>query len=131
MPTAPIYEKHFTVAQARALLPKLRKKFEQIHSLYAELQELQDDYVKVQMLIRSNGHGPKNTGFEARAVELQTLVQEIIEEGIQIKDIARGLIDFPHIRDDGEEVFLCWELSEDDLRFWHRIEDGYPGREPL
>jgi hypothetical protein len=126
-----MFEKHFTVEEARAWLPELKNKFRRIHSLYAELQELQDDFVKVQMLIRANGHGPKETGFEARALELQTLVQEIIAEGIQLKDISRGLIDFPHFRDDGEEVFLCWELCEDDLNFWHRIEDGYSGREPL
>jgi hypothetical protein len=127
----PMFEKHFTIAEARSLLPELRNKFERIHSLYAELQELQDDYVKVQALIRANGHGPKDTGFESRAIELQTLVQEIIEQGIQIKDISRGLIDFPHLLEDGEEVFLCWELCDDGLNFWHRIEDGYAGREPL
>src|SRR5258706_7088700 len=120
----PMFEKHFTVDEARSWLPELKKKFERIHSLYAELQELQDDYVKVQTIIRANGHGPKNTGFEARAVELQSLVQEIIGQGIQIKDIGRGLIDFPYIRDDGEEVFLCWELCEDCLDYLHRSEVG-------
>jgi hypothetical protein len=53
-----------------------------------------------------------------------------VEAGIEIKDIQRGLVDFPMWRD-GEEVFLCWELAEDDIAFWHRIEDGYPGRQPL
>src|SRR6266700_7695526 len=79
----PMFEKHFTVDEARSWLPDLRQKFQRIHSLYAELQELQDDYVKVQAIIRANGHGPKETGFETRAIELQTLVQEIIEAGIQ------------------------------------------------
>ncbi len=127
----PMFEKHFSVDEARSWLPDLRQKFRRIHSLYAELQELQDDYVKVQAIIRANGHGPKETGFESRAIELQTLVQEILEAGIQVKDISRGLIDFPHLREDGEEVFLCWELSEDGLNYWHRIEDGYSGREPI
>ena len=126
----PLFDKHFTVAEARAWLPKLRRKFKKIQDLYAELQELRDDYERVQELVRSNGHSPKETGFEDRLAELQALVLEINEAGIEVKDVSRGLVDFPHLRDD-EEVFLCWELEEPDIRFWHRIEDGYAGREPL
>jgi hypothetical protein len=50
--------------------------------------------------------------------------------GIQAKDLDRGLVDFPSIRN-GREVFLCWELEEDDIEFWHDIEAGYAGRERL
>jgi hypothetical protein len=50
--------------------------------------------------------------------------------GVQIKDFERGLVDFPHIRD-GREVFLCWELHEGDIEFWHDIDAGYTGRERL
>jgi hypothetical protein len=50
--------------------------------------------------------------------------------GVQIKDFDRGLVDFPHLRD-GREVFLCWELDEDDIAFWHDIDGGYAGRERL
>ena len=126
----PLYEKHFTESEARAWLPKLRRTFKRIHKLYEELKELRDDYERVQTLVRSNGNEPKDSGFEGRLAQLQKMVQEINEAGIEVKDIGRGLVDFPHIRD-GEEVFLCWELQEPDLRFWHRIEDGYAGREPL
>ena len=126
----PLFDKHFTLEEARAWLPELRRVFERVHSLYTELQELQSDYVKVQNVIRANGHGPKDTGFETRLAELQALVKEVTTAGIEIKDVARGLIDFPHMRD-GEEVFLCWELVEDDINFWHGIEDGYPGRQPV
>jgi len=126
----PLFEKHFTLEEARASLPELRRIFERVHSLYTELQDLQSDYLKVQQVIRANGHGPKDTGFQVRLVELQQLVKEITDAGIEIKDVARGLIDFPHMRD-GEEVFLCWELVEDDINFWHSIEDGYPGRQPV
>jgi hypothetical protein len=126
----PLFEKHFTLEEARAWLPDLRRIFERVHSLYTELQDLQSDYLKVQQVIRANGHGPKDTGFEVRLVELQQLVKEVTDAGIEIKDVARGLIDFPHMRD-SEEVFLCWELVEEDINFWHRIEDGYPGRQPV
>jgi hypothetical protein len=50
--------------------------------------------------------------------------------GVQIKDFDRGLVDFPHLRE-GREVFLCWELDEDDIAFWHDIDAGYAGRERL
>ncbi len=124
------FEKHFTLQEARDWLPELRSKFAQIHALYNELQELREEYEKVQQLIRANGHAPKQTGFETRALALKSLVKEIVDAGIEVKDVGRGLVDFPCWRD-GEEVFLCWELGEDDIRFWHRIEDGYAGRAPL
>ena len=127
----PQFDKHFTIEEARGWLPELRRKFAEIHTLYSELGEMQAEFEKVQAIVRMNGHAPKATGFEDRALKLKQLVQEITEAGIEIKDIGRGLIDFPHIREDGEEVFLCWELCEDELNFWHRIEDGFPGRQPL
>lgn len=124
------YQKHFSVEEARRWLPELRRRFERIHALYTELEELRHDFERVLKLIRQNGHAPRPTPFETRLRDLHTMVNEIIREGIEIKDIQRGLVDFPHWRD-GEEVFLCWELAEDDIRFWHRITDGYAGRQPL
>jgi hypothetical protein len=62
--------------------------------------------------------------------ELQRRIQEITEKGIEIKDIERGLIDFPHWRE-GEEVFLCWLYGEADIGFWHTLEEGFAGRTPL
>ena len=50
--------------------------------------------------------------------------------GIVIRDVDRGLIDFPAIRD-GEEVYLCWELGEDSVEYWHDLESGYGGRRQL
>ena len=47
-----------------------------------------------------------------------------------LRDIDRGLVDFPAIVD-GREVYLCWELGEDEVSFWHDLSSGYRGREPL
>jgi len=63
-------------------------------------------------------------------VELKTTLLEFFKREIQVKDLDRGLIDFPAMRE-GREVFLCWERGEDDIGFWHELETGYAGREPL
>ena len=125
-----LYERHFTIGEAREWLPELRRRFERINALYGELQELREDHEKVVALIRSNGHAPKDPGFSGRLLELQSLVRDINDAGIEVKDVSRGLVDFPHMRE-GEEVYLCWEMEDSDLLFWHRIEDGYAGRTPL
>lgn len=61
---------------------------------------------------------------------IRAVLGEFERREIQIKDLDRGLVDFPSLRDD-REVFLCWEKSEDDLEYWHDLEAGYGGREPL
>ena len=124
-----LYEKHFTVEEAREWIPKLREKFTAVHSLYTEIEPLKDDFQKAMVRISQNGGAPPS-GFTEKVGEIQQYLAEIVEAGIEIKDIQRGLVDFPTWRD-GEEVFLCWELGEDDLAFWHRIEDGFAGRQPL
>lgn len=126
----PLYKKHFSIEEARACLPFLRSKFSEIRALYAEIENLRADFERVLRIIQSNGHAPKAPPLEARIIELRKLVGEIMEKGIEVKDVGRGLVDFPCWHH-GEEVFLCWELAEDDIRFWHRIEDGYAGRQPL
>ena len=56
-------------------------------------------------------------------VELQAM-------DVVLRDLDRGLVDFPSIRD-GQEVFLCWEEGEDEVAYWHDLEAGYGGRRPL
>jgi hypothetical protein len=68
----------------------------------------------------------------ARALieELDGLVREIEETGAHLKDVELGLVDFPAERD-GEIVYLCWQSGEPEVAFWHRVEDGFAGRQPL
>ncbi len=74
--------------------------------------------------------GEKVSGLLMDMLQLNVQLRHIQEMGVQIKDFDRGLVDFPHLRD-GREVFLCWELEEDDVEFWHDIDGGYAGRERL
>jgi hypothetical protein len=62
--------------------------------------------------------------------EARELIRLITEHGVQLKDPARGLLDFPALVD-GDDALLCWEVGEERIAWWHRPEDGYAGRRPL
>ena len=61
---------------------------------------------------------------------LDALIHQIQDAGAQIKDINTGLLDFSALKD-GREVYLCWQYGEDDIQFWHEIEAGFAGRQPI
>ena len=67
---------------------------------------------------------------QRRQAELVAVVDELQGLGVQVKDLDRGLVDFPCLHRGGE-VLLCWELGEDEVAFWHGLEEGYAGRKPL
>ena len=57
-------------------------------------------------------------------------VARIHEAGGLVKDLDAGLVDFP-ARRQGVEVLLCWRLGEDEVGYWHGLEEGFSGRKPL
>lgn len=126
----PHYERHFTLEEARQELPELSRLFQRIQEKIALLRNQQMEMERIQKLIASNGHASKHPDYGAIVGELQECVNTITEKGIEIKDLERGLIDFPHWRE-GEEVFLCWLYGEKDIHFWHTIDAGFAGRTPL
>lgn len=69
-------------------------------------------------------------GFEGASERAQAVVTDIESTGCVVKDLDRGLVDFPG-RLNGEDVFWCWRLGEDHIRFWHRPEEGFAGRKPI
>lgn len=126
----PQYERHYTLEEARGELPELRRLFQRIHELIALLRNQKMEMERIQKLIASNGHASKHPDYGVIVGELQTCVNAITDKGIEIKDLERGLIDFPHWRD-GDEVYLCWLYGEEDIVFWHTLEGGFSGRTPL
>jgi hypothetical protein len=130
----PQYKKHFTLEEARALVPQMQAQFKKIHALLAEIRAGQEEAGQETLrILKGNGKGPIVAGLGPKIAEVQKEIETIAGLGIQIKDLQRGLIDFPHYLQDNKthEVFLCYELSEDTVRFWHEIEDGFDGRQPL
>lgn len=125
----PQFTKHYTRDEARQLLP-------QITEWLGELRQARDLLNHFdEQLTRELASG-KDLGGEMVNRYIKTLanVREILQRfqnrQIQVKDLDRGLIDFPAFIA-GKEVFLCWESGEEDIEFWHDLDTGYAGRERL
>jgi hypothetical protein len=129
--------KYFTLDEATALLPTLRPILEEIIALRARLERTERDLVSLHWKARTNGHadhqGSFGEGQSARTAlmaEINAQLLKIHELGVELKDPAVGLIDFPSLRDD-REVYLCWRLGEPSIGYWHETTTGFDSRQPL
>ena len=123
------FEKHYTRDEARALLPQIRQWLEQLNHLRSELERF--DKRLSGLTEQGNDVGGETVNKWIRTLaDMQGVLAEFQRREIFIKDLSRGLVDFPAIIG-GKEVFLCWEQDEDDVEFWHDLETGYGGRERL
>jgi hypothetical protein len=121
------FKKHYTREEARVLLPQIRRWLGRLNQLRKDLDRF--DQRMAGLLGNDIGGDTVNQWIRALA-EMQEVLAEFQTRQIFIKDVERGLIDFPAIIG-GREVFLCWESDEDDVEFWHDLEGGYGGRERL
>ncbi len=123
------FNKHYTREEARALLPHVRLWLKRIIQVREELQKMEERLSKLIEPGRDLG-GPLVNRWIRALADLKDVLLEFHRRDIQVKDLERGLLDFPAIID-GKEVFLCWELGEEDIEFWHDLDTGYAGRERL
>ena len=123
------FQKHYSRAEARELLPQIRRWLTQVTQERKELQKQEKRLQELMSPGRDVG-GPLVNSWLRTVASIQSILFEFYHRDIQIKDLERGLIDFPTLMA-GKEVFLCWEKSEDDIAFWHDLESGYAGREKL
>ncbi|HZS31100.1 MAG TPA: DUF2203 domain-containing protein [Gaiellaceae bacterium] len=129
--------RHFTPEEANAELEHVRPLVEQLVAARTEHVAALERQEELERKIKGNGGGippaelaEATAEVDALARRLAKLVDEINEHGAEVKDLDTGLIDFPALRH-GETVLLCWQLGEDEIAFWHRLDDGYAGRRPL
>ncbi|MCS1409315.1 MAG: hypothetical protein M2R45_02495 [Verrucomicrobia subdivision 3 bacterium] len=123
------FRKHYSIGEARELLPKIQEWLEALLQLRDELSKV--DHLLESRLKTGADLGGNIVNDQLRAiVKFQKILGEFRARDIQLKDLDRGLIDFPHLRA-GEEVFLCWENGEEDIGYWHELDAGFAGREPL
>ena len=121
----------FTVDKANTILPKVKKRFDEIlccknnvMDIQEELQNLSDSNCSFEKFIK------KKQELNHAVTALYNMIQELEDMGIMIKSVDEGLLDFPSIRYD-EEVWLCWKFGENQVKFWHRKEEGFMGRKPI
>jgi hypothetical protein len=129
--------RHFTPEEANAELEHVRPLVEQLVALRGEHAEALERQEVLEGKIRGNGGGIPPAELAAATAEvdglarrLARLVDEIGTHGAEVKDLETGLIDFPALRH-GETVLLCWQLGEDEIAWWHTVDDGFAGRRPL
>ncbi len=129
--------KLFTLDEADRLLPWLRERLTKLLEAQRQLEPVMTELRQFMEKARHNGGGHKGWELAGREGELRKLstayeglVQEISNRGVLIKDPSIGLVDFP-TRRDGREVYLCWRLGEDRVAYWHEVDAGVAGRQPL
>jgi hypothetical protein len=123
------FRKHYTRDEARALLPQLREWLETLDSERLQLHKYEQRLIAL-MEPGCDIGGETVNGWIRTLVGMRQILAEFQRRQIVIKDIERGLLDFPAIIG-GKEVFLCWEKDEEDIEFWHDMDAGYAGRERL
>ena len=129
--------RYFTLTQANDALRELRPLAEQMVERRRELVEAQARRAALGAQVGTNGGDLTPSDFaeadaelEAAAAALAACIEPIQAAGALIKDLDRGLLDFPALRDD-EEILLCWHVGEDEIRYWHGVDEGFAGRKPL
>jgi hypothetical protein len=129
--------RYFTPDEANAALGELRPLAEQMVERRRALVAAQERRAGLGAQVVTNGGDLTPSDFaeadeelEQAAAGLARAVERIQAEGVLIKDLDRGLLDFPALRD-GKEILLCWQLGEGEVAFWHGLEEGFGGRKPL
>jgi len=115
--------KYFTPAEARRTLPLVKKIVKDILDTSREMQLLAEEL---------NGKVESDPDIQKLGADIESFLFELEEIGCFFKDwnFTLGLVDFPSVIDD-REVFLCWKSDEDDIRFYHDVQEGYAGRKPI
>ena len=131
-------ERLFTVEEAQALLDaELRDLAGRMVDLRARSRDLEERWRRLVIAIGSNGGNFEKpevrrlrADVEAAHADLRETVARFTDQGVQVKDMDSGLIDFPALVD-GEPALLCWRVGEDRIGFWHTVDGGFAGRRPL
>ena len=121
----------FTLDEANSLIPWLVETFRKLELLRQEYTAIQERFSDLERASGNLADGDKlKVSAEHLARQIEEGVEEILDQGILIRDVSRGLVDFPSHRN-GREVYLCWIGGEERIDYWHETDRGFSHREPL
>jgi len=123
------FSKHYTLCEARDLLPMVKVWLDRLFEIQLQLVETEPKLEELLKQGRDIGGSEVNLCVRLR-LEFTDILEEFQEADVQIKDLEKGLIDFPAWME-GREVFLCWHKGEEDIGFWHEIDEGFEGRQKI
>jgi hypothetical protein len=123
------HARHYTVEQANAALDWALERLERLRAARIQLSD-EDARTALGEATPGNGGGQPGRVVSEAFLELQRALGELQSMDIVVRDLDRGLIDFPAMRED-REVYLCWEEGEGEVAYWHDVDSGYGGRQPL
>ena len=128
-------KKHYTLAEASAMLPLLRSILRDVTTLANELRDRYERLVRLKNaegLDRAHEEEVRQlvAEFERGQEKMREYELELDKLGVELKDYYTGLIDFRHMKD-GKEVYLCWRLGEPEIGHWHELDAGVAGRQKL
>jgi len=123
-------ERIFTLAEAEALLPTLRSLLGEIGDAWEQVRKLDPEVQKARDASAFDGYSKAGVRYVESISHLMLLIHQVKDMGVLLKDAEKGLCDFPYVRQ-GRIVYLCWQLGEDRIEYWHDIEAGFAGRERL
>jgi hypothetical protein len=124
-----LHSRHYSLEEASALLPELAALIEHMRSARDRLGDA-EARAALAAAGGSNGGGQPGRTVSEGFLELRDAMIWLRDREIVLRDLDRGLIDFPTLRE-GAEVYLCWQEGEDEIAFWHQPEAGFAGRQPL
>ena len=129
--------RQFTLDEANALVPWLEETFQRLANMREEQTDAQSRLDELLEHRGSNGSSSSNEAMQQAQGNVDRLArlmeegfQDILAEGIIVRDVATGLVDFPSQRE-GREVYLCWIRGEERIDFWHETNRGFGHRQPL
>ena len=121
---------YFTLQEANEALNIIRPLMDEVQVIRQKILENQPEAWPAIEKSAGNGGNRALSNLVQDFEKLDALVHQIQDTGAQIKDINTGLLDFSALKN-GREVYLCWQHGEDDIQYWHEIEAGFAGRQPI
>src|SRR5437660_2214666 len=123
-------ERTFTLAEAKQLLPHLEERLLAVKQEKEVLVRSHGEVKRASAKAQANGGSIAGPRYIRALERISDSVEAIQEMGVLVKDLDIGLCDFPFQLGD-RVIYLCWKLGEQEIGYWHEVEDGYAGRKPL